>query len=50
MLEVVIFYLEWVSLGTYLALTGRVMNGLDSMYTGIGTHFIENDNIELILN
>ena len=36
-------------LGVYLALTGRVMNGLDSIYTGIGTHFIENENIELII-
>ena len=37
------------NLGAYLALTGRVMNGLDSIYTGIGTHFIENENIELII-
>ncbi len=35
-------------LGLYLALTGRVMNGLDSMYAGIGTHFIENNSIELV--
>ena len=25
------------------------MNGLDSIYAGIGTHFIENENIELII-
>ena len=25
------------------------MNGLDSVYAGIGTHFIENENIELII-
>ena len=37
------------NLGVYLALTGRVMNGLDSIYAGIGTHFIENENIELII-
>ncbi len=35
-------------LGLYLALTGNVMNGLDSMYAGIGTHFIENENIGLV--
>ena len=33
----------------YLALTGRVMNGLDSIYAGIGTHFIENEIKELII-
>ena len=37
------------NLGAYLALTGRVMNGLDSIYAGIGTHFIENENIDLII-
>ena len=35
-------------LGLYLALTGNVMNGLDSMFAGIGTHFIENEKIELV--
>ena len=35
-------------LGLYLALTGNVMNGLDSMYAGIGTHFIQNEKIELV--
>ncbi len=35
-------------LGLFLALTGRVMDGLDSMYSGIGTHYIENENINHI--
>ena len=35
--------------GLYLALTGRLMNGLDSMYVGIGTHYIDNNDIEMVL-
>ena len=35
--------------GLYLALTGKVMNGSDSMYVGIGTHFIEDNKINFLL-
>ena len=37
------------SKGLYLALTGRVMNGLDSIYVGIGTHYVDNEKIKMIL-
>ena len=32
--------------GLYLALTGKVMNGIDSMQVGIGTHYIKNNNLD----
>ena len=32
--------------GLYLALTGKVMNGIDSMQVGIGTHYIKNNKLE----
>ena len=35
--------------GLYLALTGKVMNGVDSMQVGIGTHYIQNNKLDSIL-
>ena len=37
------------SKGLYLALTGKVMNGIDTMYSKIGTHFIDNAKIDKLL-
>ncbi len=37
------------SIGLYLALTGRVMDGLDSLYVRLGTHYIDNNKIESLL-
>ncbi|PPR26990.1 MAG: Short-chain-enoyl-CoA hydratase [Alphaproteobacteria bacterium MarineAlpha9_Bin4] len=44
------FLSKMKSVGTYLALTGKTMNGLDSMYVGIGTHYLEDNIIKKILD
>ncbi len=35
--------------GTYLALTGRIMDALDSLYVGIGSSYIDDENIDNLI-
>ena len=37
-------------LGTFLALTGNTLNGQDTIYSGIGTNFLEDKNISIFTN
>ncbi len=36
-------------LGSYLALTGSIIDGANSIYSGIGTHFLKHDNTDFFI-
>ena len=42
------FLSKMKEVGLYLALTGKVMDGQDSMFVGIGTHYINNSKLDLL--